>query len=130
MENKIYTSKELFNKLNEVRENAEESIVSIMKSRNLTSIDLTMDDEGRTNDDEDYNDDFFYENRVWAECYGKYGNEQGYVTEIKLSKKGDHIIFEAEGEEGSYPNDYIGHYADLYVYTLELIELYISKKTI
>ncbi len=75
-----------------------------MNEKGVTEIDLMLDDEGRDMDDEDYNEDWVEDNRVWALCssklrLSKYGDEEGYASSIKLNKKGDDILITAEGED-------------------------------
>lgn len=114
------TSEELFDELKKIRKSAEKSIVSILKSHN-SKADFTIDENGKESDDEDYDSDFEYENRVWIECYGKYDNETGYVSMVELGAS-DNIIVTAEGEDFTYDTDYVCHSTPVYLDILERLE--------
>jgi hypothetical protein len=114
------TSEELFGELKKIHKSAEESIVSILKSHN-SKADFTIDENGKESDDEDYDSDFEYENRVWIECYGKYDNETGYVSMVELGAS-DNIIVTAEGEDFTYDTDYVCHSTPVYLDILERLE--------
>lgn len=114
------TSEELFDELKSIRKDAAESIVNILKSHD-NKANFMIDEEGKTIDDEDFDSDFEYENRVWTECYGKYGNETGYITMVELGKD-DAIIITAEGEDTTYDTDFVCHSTPVYLDILERFE--------
>lgn len=93
-----------------------------MNEKGVTEIDLMLDDEGREMDDEDYNEDWVEDNRVWALCSSKHGDEEGYVSSIKLNKRGDDILITAEGEDDTYFEDGVYKTPQLYIDILGRIE--------
>lgn len=119
--NLIVNSAELANKLEEICTLTMDSIVNLMKLKGVTEVNLMRDQEGRDEDDDDYDEDWAYDNRVWADCYGKYSNEVGYVSEVKLGKN-NKILLTAEGEDGTYPNDYVSQSVSVYIGVLERLE--------
>lgn len=114
------TSEELFEAMKSIREDAKNSIVEILKKHNNTA-DFMIDENGNDEDDEEYDDDFEYENRVWTECYGKYDNETGYISMVQIDNNGN-IDITAEGEDISYPTDYVCHSTPVYLDILERLE--------
>ena len=126
MDKKIYSSAELNEQLNEVRNLAKQSIVGIMRKHNVKSADFLLDEDGRNYDDDEYDDDFVYDNRVWTECYGKYNNETGYISLVEIDDA-DNIKITAEGEDGTYPTDYVCHSTGVYVDILEHIQFMENK---
>lgn len=114
------TSEELFEQMKTIRSSAKDSIVAILKSHN-NQADFTTDENGNDCNDEDFDDDFEYNNRVWIECYGKYDNETGYVTMVELDKNND-IVITAEGDDFTYDTDYVCHSTPVYLDILERLE--------
>lgn len=114
------TSEELFDQMKTIRNCAKDSIVAILKSHN-NHADFTTDENGNDCNDEYFDDDFEYNNRVWTECYGKYDNETGYVTMVELDKN-NNIVITAEGEDFTYDNDYVCHSTPVYLDILERLE--------
>lgn len=105
--NVIVSSANLAEKLTELNTLAHNSIVNLMKSKGVTKVDLMVDQDGRNYDDDDYDEDWVYDHRVWVDCYGKYSNEVGYVSEVELGKEVDGhsaILLTAEGEDSTYSN--------------------------
>ena len=103
-----------------IRNSAKDSIVTILKMHNNRA-DFTTDENVNDCNDEDFDDDFEYNNRVWIECYGKYNNETGYVTMVELDKNND-IIITAEGDDFTYDTDYVCHSTPAYLDILERLE--------
>ena len=123
--NVIVSSANLAEKLTELNTLAHNSIVNLMKSKGVTKVDLMVDQNGHNRDDEDYDEDWVDDHRVWIDCYGKYYNEMGYVSEVELGKEVDGnsaILLTAEGEDGTYSNDYVSHYPNDFVDVLERLE--------
>ena len=114
------TSAELFEEMKSIRNAAKDSIVEILKTHN-NKADFMIDENGNNVDDDDFDNDFEYENRVWTECYGKYGNETGYISMVEIDKNGN-IDITAEGEGITYPSDYVCHSTPVYLDILERIE--------
>lgn len=114
------TSAELFEELKSIRNAAKESIVEILKSHN-NKADFMLDENGNDADNDDFDNDFEYENRVWIECYGKYDNETGYVSMVEIDKNGN-LDITAEGEDITYPTDYVCHSTPVYLDILERLE--------
>ena len=114
------TSAELFEEMKSIRNAAKDSIVEILKTHN-NKADFMIDENGNNVDDDDFDNDFEYENRVWTECYGKYGNETGYISMVEIDKNGN-IDITAEGEDITYPSDYVCHSTPVYLDILERIE--------
>lgn len=127
MKNKeIFSADELNNSLIDVINNTKKSIVNLMKSHHIKSLNFELDDKGRDRDDDEYNMDYVFDNRVWVDCYGKYSNEVGYLSEVSLGNN-DEIILTAEGEDGTYIDDYVSHTIDNYLDILYYIELFLKK---
>lgn len=120
-ENLVISSVELYKKLNEVHTLVHNSIVNLMKSKGVTEVNLMLDKEGRDFNDDDYDEDWAYDNRVWVDCYGKYSNEIGYLSEVKLGKN-DTLLFTAEGENDTYDDDYVSLSTGKYIDVLEQLE--------
>lgn len=112
---------ELTNTLND----AMASIIDIMQKNGITEIDLLTDKNGLSEDDEDCDIDFIYDNRAWANCFSKYCNEEAFISSIKI--KNGNIILEAIGEGSEYDNDHIYHTASLYIYLLKNLEMRFGK---
>lgn len=119
--NLIVGSADLTDKLAELHTLAHNSIVNLMKSKGVTKVDLMVDQNGRNYDDEDYDEDWSYDHRVWVDCYGKYSNEVGYVSEVELGGDSS-ILLTAEGEDGTYPNDYVSQNVGNLIDVLERLE--------
>ena len=120
-EKTIVSSATLYERLLEVSKLAKNSIVNLMKSKGVTKVNLMVDQDGRDEKDEDYDADWVEDHRVWIDCYGKYHNELGYVSEVEIDKYDD-ILLTAEGENDTYPNDYVSHYPNDFVDVLERLE--------
>lgn len=123
--NVIVGSADLAEKLTELNTLAHNSIVNLMKSKGVTKVDLMVDQDGRNYDDDDYDEDWAYDHRVWVDCYGKHSNEVGYVSEVELGKEVDGncaILLTAEGEDGTYSNDYVSQSLGNLIDVLERLE--------
>lgn len=125
--NVIVSSAELADKLYEIRTLILNSIVNLMKMHNVTSVDFMLDREGRDFDDEDYDENWVTDNRVWVDCYGKFTNEVGFVSEVKLGKN-DTILLTAEGENDTYDNDFVGQGTGVYIDVLAHLEKMLKNK--
>lgn len=104
--NTIISSATLYEKLEELNKLVHDSIVNLIKSKGVTKVNLMIDQNGRDEEDEDYDENWVYDNRVWVDCYGKYFNEVGYVSEVEIDDN-NNILLTAESENGTYPNDYV-----------------------
>lgn len=104
--NTIISSATLYEKLEELNKLVNDSIVNLIKSKGVTKVNLMIDQNGRDEEDEDYDENWVYDNRVWVDCYGKYFNEVGYVSEVEIDDN-NNILLTAESENGTYPNDYV-----------------------
>lgn len=123
--NLIVSSADLADKLTELHILAHKSVVNLMKSKGVTKVDLMVDQNGRNYDDEDYDEDWAYDHRVWVHCYGMYSNEVGYVSKVELGKDVDGnsaILLTAEGEDGTYTNDYVSQSVGNLIDVLERLE--------
>ena len=125
-EKTIVSSATLYERLLEVSKLAKNSIVNLMKSKGVTKVNLMVDQDGRDEKDEDYDADWVEDHRVWIDCYGKYHNELGYVSEVEIDKYDD-ILLTAEGENDTYPNDYVSHYPNDFVDVLERLETILKQ---
>lgn len=114
------TSAELFEEMKSIRNECKDSIIKILKSHG-NKADFMVDENGNDADNDEFDNDFEYENRVWVECYGKYDNETGYVSMVEIDVKGN-IVITAEGEDVTYPTDYVCHSTPVYLDILERIE--------
>ena len=120
-EKAIISSATLYERLLEVSKLAKNSIVNLMRSKGVTKVDLMVDQNGHNRDDEDYDEDWVDDHRVWIDCYGKYYNEMGYVSEVKIDDD-NNIFLTAEGENVTYPNDYISQSVGTFLDVLERLE--------
>ena len=120
-EKAIISSAVLYERLLEVSKLAKNSIVNLMRSKGVTKVDLMVDQNGHNRDDEDYDEDWVDDHRVWIDCYGKYYNEMGYVSEVKIDDNNE-IFLTAEGENGTYPNDYVSQSVGTFLDVLEHLE--------
>ena len=121
-EKTIISSATLYEKLVELSKLAKNSIVNLMRSKGVTKVDLMVDQNGHNRDDEDYDEDWVDDHRVWIDCYGKYCNEMGYVSEVKIDDN-NNIFLTAEGENGTiYPNDYVSQSVGTFLDVLERLE--------
>ena len=120
-EKTIISSATLYENLAELKKLAYDSIVNLMKSKGVTKVNLMVDQNGRNEEDEDYDEGWVEDHRVWIDCYGKYSNEMGYVIEVEIDENND-ILLTAEGEYDTYPNDYVSKYVNDYIDVLERLE--------
>lgn len=120
-EKTIISSATLYEELVKLSKLAKNSIVNLMKSKGVTKVDLMVDQNGRNRDDEDYDEDWVFDHRVWIDCYGKYYNEMGYVSEVKIDDNNE-IFLTAEGEECTYYNDYVSQNVETFIEVLERLE--------
>ena len=104
--NTIISSATLYEKLEELNKLVHDNIVNLMRSKGVTKVNLKIDQNGLDEEDEDYDENWVYDYRVWVDCYGKYFNEVGYVSEVEIDDN-NNILLTAEGENGTYPNDYV-----------------------
>lgn len=107
------TSKEFIENYDKMQNEIVETIIQYFKDNNITSLDLTTDLNGKSLLDEDFDDIWVEDNRVWVECYGKYGNETGYLSSIEYD--GKYLSFTAEGECYSYEEDNVEHTLGVYI---------------
>ena len=120
-EKAIISSAILHGKLIELEILVHDSIINLMKSKGVTKVDLMVDQNGRNHDDEDYDEDWVFEHRVWVDCYGKYANEGGYVSEVEIDEY-DRILLTAEGEDSTYSNVYVSQNVETFIEVLERLE--------
>ena len=111
----------LYERLLELSKLAKNSIVNLMRSKGVTKVNLMIDQNGRDEEDEDYDEDWVFEHRVWVDCYGKYANEGGYVSEVEIDEY-DRILLTAEGEDSTYSNVYVSQNVETFIEVLERIE--------
>ena len=104
--NTIISSATLYEELEELNKLVHDNIVNLIKSKGVTKVNLKIDQNGLDEEDEDYDENWVYDYRVWVDCYGKYFNEVGYVSEVEIDDN-NNILLTAEGENGTYPNDYV-----------------------
>ena len=120
-EKTIISSVTLYDKLTELEILVHNSIVNLMKSKGVTKVDLMVDQNGRNRDDEDYDEDWVFDHRVWGDCYGKYANEGGYVNEVEIDEY-DRILLTAEGEDSTYSNVYVSQNVETFIEVLQRLE--------
>ena len=120
-EKTIMSSATLYEELVKLSKLAKNSIVNLMRSKGVTKVDLMIDQNGRDEEDEDYDEDWAFDHRVWVDCYGKYANEDGYVSEVEIDKN-DKILLTAEGEYNTYSNYYVSHNIGNFLDVLERLE--------
>ena len=120
-EKAIISSAILHGKLIELEILVHDSIINLMKSKGVTKVDLMVDQNGRNHDDEDYDEDWVFEHRVWVDCYGKYANEGGYVSEVEIDEY-DRILLTTEGEDSTYSNVYVSQNVETFIEVLERLE--------
>ena len=120
-EKAIISSATLHEKLTELEILVHNSIVNLMKSKGVTKVDLMVDLNGRNRDDEDYDEDWVFDHRVWVDCYGKYANEGGYVSEVEIDEY-NRILLTAEGEDSTYSNVYVSQNVETFIEVLERLE--------
>ena len=120
-EKTIISSATLYEELVKLSKLAKNSIVNLMRSKGVTKVNLMVDQDGRDEEDEDYDADWVDDHRVWIDCYGKYYNEMGYVSEVEIDKYDD-ILLTAEGEYNTYHNDYVSKYVEDFIDVLERLE--------
>lgn len=123
--NLIMSAAEISDKFADLYELVNKSILNLMKSKGVTKVNLMVDQNGRNEEDDDYDEGFVFDNRVWVECYGKYGHESGYVSEVELGNdvfSGCVIRLTAEGGYDTYPDDYVSHNLEDLISVLERLE--------
>ena len=120
-EKTIISSATLHEKLIDLEILVHNSIVNLMKSKGVTKVNLMIDQNGRNEEDEDYDEDWVFDHRVWVDCYGKYANEDGYVSEVEIDKN-DKILLTAKGEYNTYSNYYVSHNIGNFLDVLERLE--------
>lgn len=120
-EKTIISSATLYDKLTELEILVHDSIVNLMKSKGVTKVDLMVDQNGRNRDDEGYDEDWAFDHRVWVDCYGKFANEDGYVSEVEIDKN-DKILLTAEGEYNTYSNCFVSQNIGNFLDVLERLE--------
>ena len=119
--NTIISSATLYEKLEELNKLVHDSIVNLIKSKGVTKVNLKIDQNGRDEDDEDYDENWVYDHRVWVECYGKYCNEAGYVSEVEIDDN-NNILLTAEDEDFTYYNDCVSQNVETFIEVLERLE--------
>lgn len=120
-EKTIMSSATLYEELVKLSKLAKNSIVNLMRSKGVTKVDLMIDQNGRDEEDEDYDEDWAFDHRVWVDCYGKYANEGGYVNEVEIDEY-DRILLTAEGEDNTYSNVYVSQNVETFIEVLERLE--------
>ena len=120
-EKAIISSATLHEKLTELEILVDNSIINLMKSKGVTKVDLMVDQNGRNRDDEDYDEDWVFEHRVWVECYGKYCHEAGYVSEVEIDEY-DKILLTAEDDDFTYYNDCVSQNVETFIEVLQRLE--------
>ena len=125
-EKTIMSSATLYEELVKLSKLAKNSIVNLMRSKGVTKVDLMIDQNGRDEEDEDYDEDWAFDHRVWVDCYGKYANEDGYVSEVEIDKN-DKILLTAEGEYNTYSNYYVSHNIGNFLDVLERLETILKQ---
>ena len=120
-EKTIISSATLYEELVKLSKLAKNSIVNLMRSKGVTKVDLMIDQNGRDEEDEDYDEDWAFDHRVWVDCYGKYANEGGYVSEVEIDEY-DRILLTAEGEDSTYSNVYVSQNVETFIEVLERLE--------
>ena len=120
-EKAIISSATLYERLTELEILVHNSIVNLMKSKGVTKVNLMIDQNGRNEEDEDYDEDWVFDHRVWVDCYGKYANEGGYVNEVEIDEY-DRILLTAEGEDNTYSNVYVSQNVETFIEVLERLE--------
>lgn len=120
-EKAIISSVTLHEKLTELEILVHNSIVNLMKSKGVTKVNLMIDQNGRNEEDEDYDEDWVFDHRVWVDCYGKYANEGGYVSEVEIDEY-DRILLTAEGEDSTYSNVYVSQNVETFIEVLQRLE--------
>ena len=120
-EKTIMSSATLYEELVKLSKLAKNSIVNLMRSKGVTKVDLMIDQNGRDEEDEDYDEDWAFDHRVWVDCYGKYANEGGYVSEVEIDEY-DRILLTAEGEDSTYSNVYVSQNVETFIEVLQRLE--------
>ena len=120
-EKAIISSATLYERLTELEILVHNSIVNLMKSKGVTKVNLMIDQNGRNEEDEDYDEDWVFDHRVWVDCYGKYANEGGYVNEVEIDEY-DRILLTAEGEDNTYSNVYVSQNVETFIEVLQRLE--------
>ena len=120
-EKTIISSATLYEELVKLNKLAKNSIVNLMRSKGVTKVDLMVDQNGHNRDDEDYDEDWAFDHRVWVDCYGKFANEDGYVSEVEIDKN-DKILLTAEGEYNTYSNCFVSQNIGNFLDVLERLE--------
>ena len=120
-EKTIMSSATLYEELVKLSKLAKNSIVNLMRSKGVTKVDLMIDQNGRDEEDEDYDEDWAFDHRVWVDCYGKYANEGGYVNEVEIDEY-DRILLTAEGEDNTYSNVYVSQNVETFIEVLQRLE--------
>ena len=119
--NTIISSATLYEKLEELNKLAHDSIVNLMASKGISKANINIDQNGHNEDDEDYDENWVYDHRVWVECYGKYCHEAGYVSEVQIDDN-NNILLTAEDEDFTYYNDCVSQNVETFIEVLERLE--------
>ena len=125
-EKTIMSSATLYEELVKLSKLAKNSIVNLMRSKGVTKVDLMIDQNGRDEEDEDYDEDWAFDHRVWVDCYGKYANEGGYVSEVEIDEY-DRILLTAEGEDSTYSNVYVSQNVETFIEVLQRLETILKQ---
>ena len=119
--NTIISSATLYEKLEELNKLAHDSIVNLMTSKGISKANLKIDQNGHNVDDEDYDENWVYDHRVCVECYGKYSNETGYVSEVEIDNY-DKILLTAQDDDFIYYNDCVSQNVETFIEVLKRLE--------
>lgn len=111
-----------------LRKTAIDEIVKILNKNKVTEVDFTLDEFGNSPDNSiDYDEDWVINNRIFVDCYGRYGWEKNcYVSSIKLTKT-NKILFIAEGENDTYEDRDVDCSVYSYIDILKRLE-YMEKQ--
>lgn len=121
------TSFELRGKVNEIINEAKESIIALMKGKGYTSVCLMNDNDGRNWEDEDYDEDFVKENKVFATSYDLDGTHSIYITDVQINRNNE-LEFFGENDYGEEDRGNILLDANLYIGVLCRIEQICKNK--
>ena len=104
-EKTIMSSATLYEELVKLSKLAKNSIVNLMRSKGVTKVNLVVDQNGRDEEDEEYDEDWVDDHRVWIDCYGKYYNEMGSASEVEIDDNNNILHTEKKENRTIYPND-------------------------
>ena len=127
MKQEILKASELCHKYIDLSNKVTESIVSLMKSNGVTEVDFTLDSEGRASDDEEYDEDWVMDNRVYTVCFGKYYALEGYVSKVKVLDCGLDLTSMPLEDDVEYSHDYTDTSCGVLIDVLDRLEKMFNK---